>query len=228
MRSVSPEATGGGWRILLDGRVVKTPKRAELLLPPARWPKPSRRNGARKGRRSSPLPCRSTKLANTALDAVAPNLAAVAEDVVGFAGRDLICYRATTPESLGRAPARGMGPAACLGGAALRRQAHRDRGRHAGRPATGKPCRAANGACPVRCLRADGAAHHDDAHRLGRAGAGPCRRPAVAGGKLGRRPCRRGFPERHMGRGREARKRRELRFADMRAASEFFRLSRMD
>ncbi len=41
-----------------------------------------------------------TKLSNTAIDAVTPKLAAVAEDVLSFAGRDLICYRAKAPETL--------------------------------------------------------------------------------------------------------------------------------
>jgi chaperone required for assembly of F1-ATPase len=43
-----------------------------------------------------------SKLAITAIDGVADNLAAVAEDIVKFAGTDLICYRAEAPAGLQR------------------------------------------------------------------------------------------------------------------------------
>jgi chaperone required for assembly of F1-ATPase len=99
-KSVAPEATGQGWRILLDGRVVKTPNRAELLLPTAALAEAVAAEWDAQGARVDPASMPLTKLANTAIDAVAPNLVAVAEDVLGFAGRDLICYRAELPESL--------------------------------------------------------------------------------------------------------------------------------
>jgi chaperone required for assembly of F1-ATPase len=51
-------------------------------------------------RRIDPNTMPLTKLANTALDAVAPNATEVAENVLSFAGRDLICYRAEGPERL--------------------------------------------------------------------------------------------------------------------------------
>jgi chaperone required for assembly of F1-ATPase len=41
-----------------------------------------------------------TRLANTAIDGIAQDTQAVAEDVLRFAGTDLICYRAGGPERL--------------------------------------------------------------------------------------------------------------------------------
>lgn len=89
-----------GWRILLDGRTVRTPQRAPLTLPS----RPLAEGIAEEWRRqgdvidvgSMPL----TKFANTAVDAVAPNALSVAEDVLNFARRDLVCYRAGRPETL--------------------------------------------------------------------------------------------------------------------------------
>lgn len=89
-----------GWCVLLDGRAVKTPLRKELLLPTealaeavaAEW-------NAQKDTidpRLMPL----TKLANTALDGVSGRESEVIVDLMSFAGRDLICYRATHPEEL--------------------------------------------------------------------------------------------------------------------------------
>ena len=92
--AVATEARTDGWRILLDGRVVKTPKRADLLLPTeplaeavaAEW----RAQGPQIDTASMPL----TKLANSTIDAVTPNLAAVAEDAGSFAA---LILSATAP-----------------------------------------------------------------------------------------------------------------------------------
>ncbi len=97
---MAEEEENEGWRILLDGRVVKTPQRADLLVPNGalaeaiadEW----RAQTGRIDARTMPM----TRLANTALDAVAPNAASVAEDMLGFAGRDMICYRADRPVEL--------------------------------------------------------------------------------------------------------------------------------
>ncbi len=41
-----------------------------------------------------------TRLVNTALDGVAAMAEAVRAEIVGFAGSDLVCYRADSPEEL--------------------------------------------------------------------------------------------------------------------------------
>ena len=41
-----------------------------------------------------------TRFANTAIDAVADTLDAVANDIIAYANSDLVCYRAETPEQL--------------------------------------------------------------------------------------------------------------------------------
>lgn len=98
--TVSAEAGPGGWRILLDGRSVKTPRRADLVLPTLALADAIAREWRAQAAEIDPATMPITKLANTALDAVAPNHAAVAEDVLAFAARDLLCYRAASPKSL--------------------------------------------------------------------------------------------------------------------------------
>jgi chaperone required for assembly of F1-ATPase len=86
--------------IALDGRVVKTPMKAKLVLPSqplaqaiaAEW------NSQMDVIDPSTMPL--TKLANTAIDRAGAERAFVAGQVVEFAGSDMVCYRADAPENL--------------------------------------------------------------------------------------------------------------------------------
>ena len=51
-----------------------------------------------------------TRLANSALDGVAAAMAATRAEIAGYAGSDLLCYRATTPEALVAAEAAAFDP----------------------------------------------------------------------------------------------------------------------
>jgi chaperone required for assembly of F1-ATPase len=90
----------GGWRILLDGRGVKTPLRAELTLPSKALAEAVAEEWRAQTGELRLHDMRLTRLANTALDAVAANAAAVTEDILAYARRDLICYRAESPDRL--------------------------------------------------------------------------------------------------------------------------------
>lgn len=94
------EEENEGWRILLDGRPVKTPNRNDLLIPTHALAEAIADEWRAQIGRIVPETMPLTKLANTAVDAVAPNATEVAENVLSFAGRDLICYRAAGPETL--------------------------------------------------------------------------------------------------------------------------------
>jgi chaperone required for assembly of F1-ATPase len=99
-KEASTGAAPGGWAILLDGRGVKTPLRAALVLPARGLAEAIAEEWRRQGETVDPASMPLTKLANTAIDAVAPNADAVAEDIVSYGGRDLLCYRASHPASL--------------------------------------------------------------------------------------------------------------------------------
>jgi chaperone required for assembly of F1-ATPase len=90
----------GGWRILLDGRPVRTPQRAGLIVPSRALAEAIAEEWRAQGDELRLYDMRLTRLANTAIDAVAANVAAVTEDILAYAQRDLICYRAEAPERL--------------------------------------------------------------------------------------------------------------------------------
>jgi chaperone required for assembly of F1-ATPase len=86
--------------IALDGRGVKTPMKAKLILPSralaeaiaAEW------NGQVEFINPAAMPL--TKLANTAIDRAGAERTYVAGQVVEFSGSDMVCYRADAPSNL--------------------------------------------------------------------------------------------------------------------------------
>jgi chaperone required for assembly of F1-ATPase len=99
-KTVSVEREGDGWAIKLDGRPVRTPARAALMVPTEALA------GAIAGEwravpdeidpRAMPL----TGFANAAIDRVAPNGEAFARGLARYAEADLACYRAEGPQTL--------------------------------------------------------------------------------------------------------------------------------
>jgi chaperone required for assembly of F1-ATPase len=96
------DAGEGGYRVLLDGKPMRTPAKAVLVLPTralaeaiaAEWravPDKAEINVTH-------LPL--TRLATTGLDRVTVQRERVIEDTAKYAGSDLLCYRATDPSSL--------------------------------------------------------------------------------------------------------------------------------
>jgi chaperone required for assembly of F1-ATPase len=223
--AVTTDPVAGGWRILLDGRPVKTPQRAELVLPTAALAAAVAEEWRAQSAQINPASMPLTKLANTAIDAVTPNLASVAEDVLSFAARDLICYRVSAPESLAERQRASWDPLL-----AWAEQRH------------GARFVATAGIMPV-----DQPPESLAALREPVAGLGPFELAALhvmttltgsallalalGADELSLEACwaaahvDEDYQRSHWGEDAEARKRRELRFADMRAAATFFRLS---
>jgi chaperone required for assembly of F1-ATPase len=99
-KTVGVAETPDGWQVQLDGRIVKTPKRAPLVLPTkplaeaiaAEWDA----QAASIDPRTMPL----TKLANSTIDGVIGREDAVRAEMTAYAGNDLLCYRAERPQTL--------------------------------------------------------------------------------------------------------------------------------
>lgn len=99
-KDVSVEPRGGGFGISLDGRAVRTPERAEMVVASERlaaaiaaeW----RDCGAEIDPRAMPL----TGLTNAAIDRVSADPEAFAADLARYAESDLFCYRADGPQAL--------------------------------------------------------------------------------------------------------------------------------
>jgi chaperone required for assembly of F1-ATPase len=99
-KQASAEPADTGFAVRLDGRPVRTPARAPLVVPTlamaraiaAEW-------DAQEGLiRPDTMPV--TRAANTAIDTIAPQRAAVDAIVAAYGGTDLLCYRAATPPAL--------------------------------------------------------------------------------------------------------------------------------
>ncbi|MBO3760563.1 ATP12 family protein [Ciceribacter sp. L1K22] len=98
--NVSVEADGDSFAVKLDGRPVKTPARNTLLLPTTPLAELVAVEWRAQRDVIDPATMPVTRLANTAIDAVAEQVDMVAAEILRFAGTDMIFYRADTPQEL--------------------------------------------------------------------------------------------------------------------------------
>lgn len=86
--------------IALDGRNVKTPLKAPLVLPNRALAEAVAAEWEAQIEVINPHVMPLTKLANTAIDRAASDRSKYAAEILEFAGSDLVCYRADHPEGL--------------------------------------------------------------------------------------------------------------------------------
>lgn len=101
-KSVGVELSEDGkrHRVVLDGRGVRTPAAAVVELPSAEAARLVADEYDAQTDELDPMAMPVTRLVNTAIDGVATDLQAVAEDILRYASSDLLCYRAEAPERL--------------------------------------------------------------------------------------------------------------------------------
>jgi len=99
-KDVSVGEVEGGFAILLDGKPVKTPGRADLAVPTRALAEEVAEEWRGQGADIAPEKMLLTKAANTAIDRVARMRAEVISDLLRFANADLLCYRAEAPAAL--------------------------------------------------------------------------------------------------------------------------------
>ena len=99
-----------GYSILLDDKPVRTPAGSVLSVPSAALAEAIAREWQAQAEKIRPETMMLTKLANTAIDRVAPDRYAAIEQVLAFAKSDLICYRAPGPEALAERQAKAWDP----------------------------------------------------------------------------------------------------------------------
>jgi len=83
--------------IRLDGRVVRTPARAELVVPTHALAEAIAEEWRAQGEEVDPRAMPLTGLANAAIDRITPEFAA---DLARYGETDLLCYRADGPDAL--------------------------------------------------------------------------------------------------------------------------------
>lgn len=100
--SVTQETAGSepAFGVRLDDRALRTPLKNALALPTRTLAEAVAEEWRRQGERVDPHDMPMTRLANTARDRVTGRLPQVLDDVVSFAGTDLLCYRADGPDEL--------------------------------------------------------------------------------------------------------------------------------
>ena len=102
--NATAEPVGDRWQVLLDGKPMRLPGGAPLLLGQpglaeaiaAEWQAAGGKKGGEMSFADTPL----TRLAGTAQERVAPNAEAVALELAKYAESDLLCYRAEEPAAL--------------------------------------------------------------------------------------------------------------------------------
>lgn len=91
---------GAGYRILLDGRPVKTPAKAEMVLPGQALADAIAAEWNAQGEDVDPRAMVLTGLVWTAIDLVEAKRDQVIEEIAAYGAHDLLCYRAESPDEL--------------------------------------------------------------------------------------------------------------------------------
>jgi chaperone required for assembly of F1-ATPase len=94
------ELSRDSFEICLDERPIETPAGHKLAVPARALAEAIAEEWNRQGDVISPQKLPLTRLANSAIDGVAGNECQVIEDILKYASTDLLCYRASHPESL--------------------------------------------------------------------------------------------------------------------------------
>jgi len=94
------QAGESGWHVMLDGRPVNTPQRARLTLPTEPLAEAVAEEWQAQEAEIKPAAMPLTRLANSAIDRAAPRRDEVIEGLVAYGETDLLCYRAEWPQKL--------------------------------------------------------------------------------------------------------------------------------
>lgn len=109
-KDVSVRADEAGHAVLLDGRAIKTPAKAPLILPTAALAEAIADEWRAQGEEVVPDSMPLTRLANSVIDGVRTRQADIVADMAGYAETDLVCYWATHPQTLVERQARSWQP----------------------------------------------------------------------------------------------------------------------
>ena len=97
-KEAAASAEGAGWRVLLDGRAVKTQGGRAQVVPTEPLAKALAAEWAGQGEEIDPARLILRDLADYAIDVIAADRAAVRADLLRYAETDTLCYRAEPDE----------------------------------------------------------------------------------------------------------------------------------
>lgn len=104
------EAAPEGFTVRLDGRPVRTPSKAPLVVPTRAMAEAIAAEWAAQDGKVDPRTMPTTRSANSAIDKVVPQFHEVATLVAAYGASDLLCYRAAGPDGLIRRQAEAWDP----------------------------------------------------------------------------------------------------------------------
>ena len=107
---VTVHETRDGFEIWLDARPVRTPGKSPLILPTRALGEALAAEWHAQEEEIDPETMPATRIANSAIEKVAPQIDAVAEHLLSYGGTDLLCYRAEGPDGLVARQARQWDP----------------------------------------------------------------------------------------------------------------------
>jgi chaperone required for assembly of F1-ATPase len=99
-RAVDVREDNGRHALTLDGRDARTPSRNPLAAASRPLMLRVAEEWARQGETLDPADMPITKLLNSAIDGVAQKMDETRAEIARYAGSDLVCYRAETPQTL--------------------------------------------------------------------------------------------------------------------------------
>lgn len=99
-KSAQVQATEGGFTVALDGRPVRTPAKAALVVPTQAMAQAIAAEWDAQEEKIDPRRMPVTRAANAAIDKVRPQKDEVAALIAEYGATDLLCYRADAPEGL--------------------------------------------------------------------------------------------------------------------------------
>ncbi len=108
--SAQPVAAPAGFGIALDGRPVKTPAKAPLVVPSQPLARAIADEWDAQSEVIDPNIMPLTRIANSAIDTAGPQHAEIAGIVAAYGESDLLCYRAEGPSDLVARQAAGWDP----------------------------------------------------------------------------------------------------------------------
>lgn len=107
---VSVEKVEGGFAVFLDGRTVMTPGKRVLAVPNRGMADRIASEWDAQTDKVDPISMPWTRSANTALDKVGEHRSEIEGHLIGYAGTDLLSYRAEGPEELAERQSAGWDP----------------------------------------------------------------------------------------------------------------------
>ena len=109
-KTASVAEGGGRFRVLLDGKPVRTPAKNELALTTRALADAIAGEWNAQAARIEPATMPLTRLANSIIDGVIGREAEVRRDIAKYAESDLVCYRADNPHELVARQAKAWNP----------------------------------------------------------------------------------------------------------------------